>query len=198
MLAADTEAVHLITEDGRIHAVNRSDGTIRRPVPIGADLGEKARSRALAARRRLVVTAADGAVAASDTADGRQVWQRRSPTGSGRGDVDRSGGTRRVAGSQLAAYDLAHGKELRPTAPGPAQRRPPACWSSPAAGGRPVYATEVVLPARLDLRTGRRDSTSARAAGAPTGSKPCDRLRSAARVRPAASRVPRCRSRRRR
>lgn len=92
----------------------------------------------------------------------------------------------------------------RPRQGTPADRPPvrpsgaPACWSSPAVGGRPVYATEVVFPARLDLRTGRRGSTSARAAGAPTGSKPCDRLRSATRVRPAASRVPRCRSRRRR
>ncbi|MEU4882195.1 serine/threonine-protein kinase [Streptomyces althioticus] len=155
LLDADAEAVYLITEDGRIRAVNRSDATVRWTVPIDADLGGKAASRGLAARRRLVVTAADGSVVALDTADGRQVWEHRSLTDSGRADVDRSGGTLCVAGRQLAAYDLADGKELWSTATPDQPSSDPAFWSSPTVDGRTVYATEVVFPVRLDLRTGR-------------------------------------------
>ncbi|MGA4900415.1 hypothetical protein ACPCAJ_21785 [Streptomyces griseoincarnatus] len=86
-------------------------------------------------------------MAALGTADGRQVWQHRPLTDSGRAEVDRSGGTRRVAGRRLAAYGLAHGKELRSTGP---LVRP----SGAPPAGRPTVVG---------------GSTSARA-GAPNGS----------------------------
>ncbi|GAB2328502.1 hypothetical protein STREPTOSP366_36800 [Streptomyces variabilis] len=104
-------------------------------------------------------------MAALDTADGRQVWQHRSLTDSGRAEVDRSGGTRRVAGRRLAAYGLAHGKELRSTGPLVRPSGAPPAGRPTVVGGWtvyatevvfPAYATEVVFPARLDLRTGRR------------------------------------------
>ncbi|MER6620354.1 PQQ-binding-like beta-propeller repeat protein [Streptomyces sp. NPDC000931] len=70
LLAADTEAVYVITEDGRVRAIGRSDAKVRWTVQVDADLGRKAASRGLAAQRRLVITAADGSVVALDTADG--------------------------------------------------------------------------------------------------------------------------------
>ncbi len=155
LLAADAEAVYLITEDGRIRAVNRSDATTRWTVRVDADLGKNAASRGLAARRRLVVTAADGSVAALDTADGRQVWQHRGLTDSGRAHADQSGGTLCVTGRQLSAFDLAGGRELWSTASPDLPNGDPPFWSSPTIDGRTVYATEVVFPIQLDLRTGK-------------------------------------------
>ncbi|GAA4121458.1 hypothetical protein ACPCSD_24320 [Streptomyces griseoincarnatus] len=95
-------------------------------------------------------------MAALGTADGRQVWQHRSLTDSGRADVDRSGGTRCVAGRRLAAHGLAHGKELRSTGPLVRPSGAPPAGTPTVVGGWTVYATEVVFPARLGLRTGRR------------------------------------------
>ncbi|MFD9287237.1 PQQ-binding-like beta-propeller repeat protein [Streptomyces sp. NPDC060030] len=155
LLAADAEAVYVITEDGRVRAIGRSDAKVRWTVQVDVDLGEKAASRGLAAQRRLVITAADGSVVALDTADGRKVWHHRQLTDSGRAQVDRSGGTLCVTGKQLFAFDLVGGKELWSTDSPKLPNGNPAFWSSPTIDGVAVYATEVIFPVQIDIRTGK-------------------------------------------
>ncbi|NUV69909.1 PQQ-binding-like beta-propeller repeat protein [Streptomyces sp. CAI-121] len=155
LLAADAEAVYVITEDGRVRAIGRSDAKVRWTVKVDADLGEKAASRGLAAQRRLVITAADGSVLALDTADGRQVWQHRQLTDSGRARADQSDGTLCVTGKQLSAFDLLSGKKHWSTKSPKLPNGDPAFWSSPTIDGRIVYATEVIFPVQIDIRTGK-------------------------------------------
>ncbi|BFO14049.1 hypothetical protein SHKM778_04370 [Streptomyces sp. KM77-8] len=179
LLAADAEAVYVITEDGRVRAIGRSDAEVRWTVRVDADLGEKAASRGLAARRRLVITAADGSVVALDTADGREVWQHRRLTGSGRAQADHSGGTLCVTGKQLYAFDLAGGRRLWSTDSPKLPDGAPAFWSSPTIDGPVVYATEVVFP--FSSMSGRErpptgataaSSNAMRAAPRPPGRRP--------------------------
>lgn len=122
---------------------------------VDADLGEKAASRGLAAQRRLVITAVHSSVVALDTADGRQVWQHRQLTVSGRAQADQSDGTLCVTGKQLSAFDLVSGKKLWSTDSPKLPHGNPAFWSSPTVDGPILYATEVIFPVQINIRTGK-------------------------------------------
>ncbi|MFE2990663.1 PQQ-binding-like beta-propeller repeat protein [Streptomyces sp. NPDC059262] len=74
MLAADGEAVYVVTKDRRLRSVSRSDARIRWTVRIPAGLGTPIQARGVTASGRLVVTAPNGHVFAVVTDDGRQVW----------------------------------------------------------------------------------------------------------------------------
>ncbi|WP_030763955.1 serine/threonine-protein kinase [Streptomyces sp. NRRL F-2664] len=155
LLAADDEAVYLVTKDRRVRSVGRADGRIRWTVGVGADLGTKAASRGLAAQGRLVVTAADGSVVALDTADGRTVWDLREQSAGGRAMVALSGRTLCVSGKNLSAVDVVDGKQLWSAEnPKPADGTP-VSWGPPTIHGDHVYASVLTSPLRLDLRTGR-------------------------------------------
>ncbi|MER6620353.1 hypothetical protein [Streptomyces sp. NPDC000931] len=95
------------------------------------------------------------------------MWQQRELTDAGRAQVDRPGGTLCVTGKHLFAFDLVRGKELWSTDSPKLPNGEPAFWSSPTIDGRVVYATEVVLPVQLDIRTGK---TTDRPRNSP---KPC-------------------------
>ncbi|MCI4040504.1 PQQ-binding-like beta-propeller repeat protein [Streptomyces sp. TRM75563] len=155
LLATDAEAVYVITDDGRIRAIGRSDAKVRWTVEVDADLGVKAASRGLAAQRRLVITAVHSSVVALDTADGRQVWQHRQLTVSGRAQADQSDGTLCVTGKQLSAFDLVSGKKLWSTDRPKLPHGNPAFWSSPTVDGPILYATEVIFPVQINIRTGK-------------------------------------------
>ncbi|MFE9464501.1 PQQ-binding-like beta-propeller repeat protein [Streptomyces virginiae] len=155
LLAADDEAVYVITKQGRVRSIGRSDAKIRWTASVDADLGKEAASRGLAAQGRLVVTAADGTVVALDTTDGRAAWDRRKQSANGRAKVAVSGRTLCVTGKNLTVVDVVDGKELwtaeNPKPPNGA----PVFWGPPTIHGDHVYATVLTLPLRLDLRTGR-------------------------------------------
>ncbi|MGW6401047.1 protein kinase domain-containing protein [Streptomyces sp. NPDC055134] len=74
MLAADDEAVYVVTKDRRLRSVSRSDARIRWTVRIPAGLGTPIQARGATASGRLVVAAPNGYVFAVATDDGRQVW----------------------------------------------------------------------------------------------------------------------------
>ncbi|MFB7169766.1 PQQ-binding-like beta-propeller repeat protein [Streptomyces sp. NPDC056254] len=155
LLAADDEAVYLVTKDRRVRSIGRSDGRIRWTVGVGADLGTGAASRGLAAQGRLVVTAADGSVLALDTADGRTVWDRRGQSADGRALVAVSGRILCVTGKKLTAVDVVDGKELWSAENPETKDGRPVSWGPPTIHGEHVYASVLTLPLRLDLRTGR-------------------------------------------
>ncbi|MFE7097111.1 protein kinase domain-containing protein [Streptomyces erythrochromogenes] len=155
LLAADDEAVYVITKEGRVRSIGRSDGRIRWTVSVDADLGKEAASRGLAAQGRLVVTAADGTVVALGTADGRKVWDRRQQSDDGRAKVAVSGRTLCVTGKNLSVVDVVDGKELWKAENPKPPSGTPVSWGPPTIHGDHVYATVLTLPLRLDLRTGR-------------------------------------------
>ncbi|MFD6227119.1 protein kinase [Streptomyces sp. NPDC060232] len=155
LLAADDEAVYLVTKDRRVRSVGRSDARIRWTVGVGAELGRDAASRGLAAQGRLVVTAADGSVVALDTADGRTVWDRRQQSADGRAMVAVSGRTLCVTGKNLSAVDVVDGKELWSAENPKPSNGTPVFWGPPTIHGDHVYASVLTVPLRLDLRTGR-------------------------------------------
>ncbi|MFK0262110.1 PQQ-binding-like beta-propeller repeat protein [Streptomyces angustmyceticus] len=74
LLAADDEAVYVLTKDHRLRAVRRSDATVRWTATIDARYRTKVEPPAVAAHGRLVLSTGDGNVFAVDTADGHQVW----------------------------------------------------------------------------------------------------------------------------
>ncbi|MFB6613763.1 PQQ-binding-like beta-propeller repeat protein [Streptomyces sp. NPDC056367] len=155
LLAADDESVYLITTDGRVRCVRRSDAKIRWTVGVGAALGTEAASRGLAGEGRLVVTASDGAVVALDTADGRTVWERREQSDDGRAKAALSGRSLCVTGKSLTAVDVVDGKELWSTGNTKAPDGGAVSWGPATIHGDHVYATARTFPRRLDLRSGR-------------------------------------------
>ncbi|MFD5881899.1 outer membrane protein assembly factor BamB family protein [Streptomyces yangpuensis] len=155
LLAADDEAVYVITKDGRVRSIGRSDARTRWTVGIDADLGKDAASRGLVGQGRLVVTAADGSVVALDTAGGRTVWDRRKQSDDGRARAAVSGRSLCVTGKNLTVLDIVDGKELwRAENPEPPNGTP-FFWGPPTIHGDHLYASALNVPLRYDLRTGR-------------------------------------------
>ncbi|MGW8397523.1 protein kinase domain-containing protein [Streptomyces lydicus] len=111
LLAADDEAVYLVTDDHRLRAVDRSDATVRWTVqPPGGFRGTLA-PPGIAAEGRLVVSTDKGDVLAFATSDGRRVWELRNQWDA----LVRPavyGSTVYLNGTTLTARRLTDGKEL--------------------------------------------------------------------------------------
>ncbi|WP_046777886.1 protein kinase domain-containing protein [Streptomyces yangpuensis] len=155
LLAADDEAVYVITKDGRVRSIGRFDARIRWTAGIDAGLGKNAASRGLVAQGRLVVTAADGSVVALDTADGRRVWDRRKQSDDGRATAAVSGRSLCVTGKNLTVLDVVDGKELWTAENPEPPNGTPFFWGPPTIHGDHLYASALTVPLRYDLRTGR-------------------------------------------
>ncbi|WP_055556894.1 PQQ-binding-like beta-propeller repeat protein [Streptomyces sp. NBRC 110028] len=133
LLAADDQAVYLVTRDGRIRAVSlTSRATLwTAPGPTG-----RTTPAATAAGDRLVVHAADGRVTGYDTADGKPVWHRDRQGSTPLAPVT-ADGTVYLGGRTLAALSLADGEEKwARTATGDLG------WSAPAVRDGTVHAVD--------------------------------------------------------
>lgn len=155
LLAADDEAVYLITKDGRVRAVGRGDAKIRWTVQVDADLGTKAASRGLAAHGVLVIATADGGVVAADASNGRTVWELRGQSAQGRAKLALSGRTLCVTGKRLSAVDLTGGRRLWAAKNPEPKDNSPVFWGPPTIHGKHVYASVLQFPLRYDLRDGK-------------------------------------------
>ncbi|MFE0193402.1 protein kinase [Streptomyces sp. NPDC058989] len=82
LLAADDEAVYLVTKDHRLRAVGRSDARVRWTAPIDEPFRTKVNPPGVTAHGRLVLGTADGDVLAVDTANGRRKWDLRDQSDS--------------------------------------------------------------------------------------------------------------------
>lgn len=60
-----------------------------------------------------------------------------------------------MTGKQLSAFDLLSGKKRWSTESPKLPNGNPPFWSSPTIDGRIMYATEVIFPAQIDIRTGK-------------------------------------------
>ncbi|MFI0224668.1 protein kinase domain-containing protein [Streptomyces lydicus] len=111
LLAADDEAVYLVTEDHRLRAVDRSDATVRWTVRSPEGFRGTLAPPGVAAEGRLVVSTDKGDVLAFATSDGRRVWESRDQWDALiRPAVH--GSTVYLNGTTLTARRLADGKEL--------------------------------------------------------------------------------------
>ncbi|MFI0213096.1 protein kinase domain-containing protein [Streptomyces lydicus] len=111
LLAADDEAVYLVTEDHRLRAVDRSDATVRWTVRSPEGFRGTLAPPGVAAEGRLVVSTDKGDVLAFATSDGRRVWESRNQWDALiRPAVH--GSTVYLNGTTLTARRLADGKEL--------------------------------------------------------------------------------------
>ncbi|MFG2491476.1 PQQ-binding-like beta-propeller repeat protein [Streptomyces caniferus] len=111
LLAADDEAVYLVTKDHRLRAVGRSDAKIRWTTPPLDTPFRKATPPGVVAPGRLVLGTEDGNVLAVDTATGRHAWDLR-----GQSDTFVRpacyGGTVYLDGKSMTARRATDGKEL--------------------------------------------------------------------------------------
>ncbi|MFD5324754.1 protein kinase [Streptomyces sp. NPDC127092] len=155
LLAADDDAVYVITKDRRVRSIGRADAGIRWTVDVPADLGTNAATRGLAAHGRLVLNASDGTVLALDTADGRKAWTAGRRAEGGRALLALSGRTLCITGKELAAVDVVTGKPLWTAAQPRVPNAEIVSWGPPTIHGPHVYASVLSYPFRHDLRTGR-------------------------------------------
>ncbi|MGW4344327.1 protein kinase domain-containing protein [Streptomyces sp. NPDC004690] len=158
LLAADAEAVYVVTRDGRLRSVSRSDAKVRWTAKVGVKLGGTGAARGLVSQGVLVVTV-DGAVVGVDTGDGRTVWTLRDRQGL-RPSVAVSGRSLLVSGSHLTARGIGRGEQLW-QAPNLERRDGAAVsWGPPLAHGPYVYAAILDTPLRFDIADGKRSGWS--------------------------------------
>ncbi|MEU5537951.1 protein kinase [Streptomyces sp. NPDC020362] len=155
LLAADAEAVYVVTDDGRLRSVGRSDARIRWTAKPGAGLGATGTARGVVSRGVLAVATDAGDVLAVDTRTGRTVWVLRDQADD-RPRLAVSGGTLFVSGSPyFTARDITHGKQLwRPDL----RRRDgtKVFWGPSVIHGPYVFAAALGSPLRFDIKGGKQ------------------------------------------
>ncbi|MFD9224417.1 serine/threonine-protein kinase [Streptomyces sp. NPDC060064] len=138
LLAADKDSVYVVTTDGRLRAIGRSDAKIRWTVDSPVDALAGGGPRGVVAQDRLLFCASGGDVEAIDTRSGRKVWGFPSkaevayaPT------VD--GDTVYFGGKNLTARRISDGKEIWTTKPYKDYNDDVQTWSTPTVDGGWVY-----------------------------------------------------------
>ncbi|MEU8705252.1 protein kinase [Streptomyces sp. NPDC048565] len=152
VLAADDEAVYVVTGDGHLRSVGRADAEVRWSVEAGADLGAKPGPRGVVVAGRLVVAGAGGAVVAVRTDDGGAAWQLRDQA-EGRPGIAAAADTVFVTGTHLRAVNARDGEE-RWVAENPKQPGVDPYWGPPTVHGTHVYAAFLGYPLRLAAKDG--------------------------------------------
>lgn len=153
LLAADAEAVYLVTKDGELRRVRRYDATIHWTAALPRPFrGKRLLPSGIAGRGRLVVSTADGDVLAVDTEDGSKAWEIREQSNSPVHPA-RWRGTVYVDGDSLTARALADGQERWTT-----KERDPLdrheTWGPPIASSEAVYASHGTTPRRVNPSDG--------------------------------------------
>jgi eukaryotic-like serine/threonine-protein kinase len=154
LLAADGEAVYLVTEDGELRSVRRSDAKVRwtRRVPRGFG---KVLAPGIAGRGRLIVSTKEGDVLAVDTSDGSKAWEvREQSDGLIRPALHRDNVY--LGGDSLTARAVGDGEELwtktsRDVSYGTLEK-----WGPPIAFTDTVYATAGLTPRCLKVSDGSK------------------------------------------
>ncbi|MFD5796524.1 serine/threonine-protein kinase [Streptomyces diastatochromogenes] len=156
LLAADDEAVYVITKDGRLRSVGRSDAKVRWTATVPADFRKNVTTPGAAGQGRLVMAASNGSVLAVRTSDGRTAWSRTAHLNPDDVVVRPAvyGDTAYFNGNALEARRLSDGTTTWSTkAKGDSGHQG---WGSPAVYADAVYVTEGSYPTRLDKRDGSR------------------------------------------
>ncbi|MEE1752266.1 serine/threonine-protein kinase [Streptomyces sp. SP18CS02] len=138
VLAADDTAVYVVTRDGRLRAVRRSDATVLWTAPGPVDLRTEVPPRGTAVQGRLVICTAKGQMLGVDTRDGSKVWQVASgATHTATPEVDK--GVCYFGGTNLHARRVSDGGEVWTTKPHKDYEGNPESWSAPLVAGDLIY-----------------------------------------------------------
>ncbi|MDG4860455.1 serine/threonine-protein kinase [Streptomyces sp. T-3] len=142
LLAADDNAVYVLTRSGRFRSISRHTGKILWTVKTTIDLSVPGRPKGAAGRDRLVVASNAGDLVGLDSGTGKQKWKF-----GGQASKDKTslypviaGNTVYVNGGLLTARNLADGNEEWATGKLIDGMRQPA--GPPIVRGRTVYVTE--------------------------------------------------------
>ncbi|MBL1084915.1 protein kinase [Streptomyces actinomycinicus] len=151
LLAADTEAVYVLTKGGRLRSIGRADAKVRWTTTVPGDFRKDLRLPGVTARGTLLVAAANGSVLAVRTSDGRTAWTRTADLDPDDVSVRPAihGDTAYLNGKTLQARRLSDG-ELSWSV----KTWDKTYWGTPVATADALYATKDVYPIRVDKRDG--------------------------------------------
>ncbi len=166
LLAADDEAVYLLTKDGRLRAVGTSDAKVRWTARVPSPFRGKVEAPGAAGRGRLVLRTSDGDVFAVRTGDGSRAWELREQSGGITIRPAVHGDTVYLNGKNLTARRLADNEEVW-TVDMENIYDEPQDWGPPTVDALHVHAT-ATWPVRLGRVSGQEVWNSA-ASGAYTG-----------------------------
>lgn len=155
VLAADAEAVYVVTGDGRLRSVGRDDAGIRWTAKPRTGLGTTGAARGVTAQGVLAVATKAGDVFAVDTRTGRMLWELHGQDDD-TPEIAASGGTLFVSGSPYyTARRITDGKQLwRPDL-----RRTDGTkvfWGPSVIHGPYIFAAALGAPVRFDIKDGRQ------------------------------------------
>ncbi|GAA3998205.1 hypothetical protein GCM10022384_51500 [Streptomyces marokkonensis] len=152
LLAADEEAVYVLTEDERLRSVRRADAKVGWTVELPGDFVKKLSEHAVVRQGRLVLPTTDGNVLVVSTSDGRPAWRRRDGVSvSVRPAV--AGDTVYLNGRTLDARRISDGK-LVWSAKLDEDEAAADEWGHPVVAGEAVYAVGGMFPRRLKKSNG--------------------------------------------
>ncbi|MDG4856796.1 serine/threonine-protein kinase [Streptomyces sp. T-3] len=163
LLAADDESVYVVTKDGQLRSISRSDAKARWTVRCPATLDADRQPLGLAAHGRLLVPTAAGEAVVLDTAKGHKVWGIRAQSTSEM--VIRPAlkdGTVFLNGTSLTARRLTDGKTVWSARVGARtgqlkEGEEPVLWGPPTIRGNSVYATQGRDLCALDINRGTQN-----------------------------------------
>ncbi|MFI1365322.1 protein kinase domain-containing protein [Streptomyces griseochromogenes] len=112
LLAADADAIYLLTKDDRLRAVGRSDAKIRWTDQLPDDFRKTLLPRSAIDQGRLVVTTTSGHALAVNTEDGRAEWAARNLAKERYLFPAARNGIVCLNGNTLTAYRISDGKKL--------------------------------------------------------------------------------------
>ncbi|MEU8031479.1 protein kinase [Streptomyces sp. NPDC049099] len=153
LLAADADAVYVLTKEGRLRSISRSDARVRWTATVPADFRKNVITPGAVGQGRLVMAASNGSVLAVRTSDGHTVWSRMAELSSDDFVVRPVvyGDAVYFNGKTLEARRLGDGAAVWSVKAGDGS---PPGWGSPFACADAVYATNGSHPRRLDRRDG--------------------------------------------
>ncbi|MGW0770383.1 protein kinase domain-containing protein [Streptomyces sp. NPDC002676] len=152
LLAADEEAVYVVTEDHRLRSVGRSDARVRWTVPIPDQFRTSVYPQAAADSGTLVVSTTGGHALAVSTKTGRPLWTMYNQARKKQLVPVARNGVVYLNGKSLSARRISDGKELWQETD--AYASPPE-WGPAAISGNSLYSTIGGNVRRFPIRGGR-------------------------------------------
>ncbi|MBT2508557.1 PQQ-binding-like beta-propeller repeat protein [Streptomyces sp. ISL-98] len=154
LLAEDDDAVYVVTKDGRLRSIGRSDAKVRWTARVTVNLSAEVHPLGIAAAGRLVLWTAEGDVLAVDSTDGSEVWDRLKQSDEILRPAHQDGVVY-LGGKTLTALNIGDGKELWSVPAGKDYLGAPKPWRFPTAYPGMLFAAHDDEPKRLNPKTGK-------------------------------------------
>ncbi|MGW0885143.1 protein kinase domain-containing protein [Streptomyces sp. NPDC002671] len=152
LLAADEEAVYVVTEDHRLRSVGRTDARVRWTVPIPDQFRTSVYPQGAADSGTLVVSTTGGHALAVSTKTGRPLWTMYNQARKKQLVPVVRNGVVYLNGKSLSARGISDGKELWQETDSYAS---PPEWGPAAISGNSVYSTIGGNVRRFPIRGGQ-------------------------------------------